>query len=520
MIQRNFRKYKMHRDWPWFVIIQKTKPLIGMVNVEEELRILEEQANKAYGAYQEQLETKARLEGENVQLSGELDQMRTKIQNEQGDLGAFQEKMAKVSAQKADMEVQLEEGKVRLEQLERSRQMEAEGKKTLEREVVTIKQDHSEVQAKVEKATSEKNKLDQILRGLNDEVDHQDEVISKLNKEKKYMSESMNKCNEDLASQQDKYGHLNEVKAKLEKTLDQMDSALENEKRLKGNIEKERRRLEGDLKMAQENVNDFERNKRELEQAIMRKDTELHQMMNALDDEQSGMNRMQKAVKEHQARVEELEEELEAERQGRTKAERQRQDLAHEYDELGERLDESSVATAAQMELNKKRESEIAKMRKDLEETNIQHEAILISLRKKHQEAVTEMSEQIDQLNKLKARVEKDKTTVRMQLDDTRSATEHVNHEKSVAEKNLKSLDTQLAALQKKIDGNVAQLCDYENQNKRTASENGNLFTRLEELNGNAGMLQKIRVQLSTQLDDAKRACDEEAKERQSLLGR
>ncbi len=60
-----------------------------------------------------------------------------------------------------------------------------------------------------------------------------------------------------------------------------------------------------------------------------------------------------------QARVEEMEEELEAERQGRAKAERQRQDLAHEYDELTERLDESCVATAAQMELNKKREAEI-----------------------------------------------------------------------------------------------------------------------------------------------------------------
>ena len=301
-----------------------------------------------------------------------------------------------------------------------------------------IKQDCSEVQSRLEKASNERSKLDQILRGLNDEVEHHDEVISKLNKEKKYMNENMNKFNDELASNQDKFGHLNEVKAKLEKTLDQMDHAVDKEKRLKGNVEKERRKLEGDLKMAQETVNDFERQKRESEQAIMRKDTELHQMMNALDDEQSGMNRMQKAVKEVQARVEEMEEELEAERQGRTKAERQRQDLAREYDELGERLDESGVATAAQIELNKKREAEIGKMRKDLEETHIQHESTLISLRKKHQEAVTEMSEQIDQLNKLKVRMERDKTTVRMQLEETRTATEHVSHEKSVAEKNLR----------------------------------------------------------------------------------
>merc|ERR1712180_21193 len=36
VIQRNFRKYMSLRDWGWFVIIQKTKPLIGQVTMEQE----------------------------------------------------------------------------------------------------------------------------------------------------------------------------------------------------------------------------------------------------------------------------------------------------------------------------------------------------------------------------------------------------------------------------------------------------------------------------------------------------
>merc|ERR1712180_523038 len=36
--QRNFRKYLDNRDWGWFVIIQKTRGLIGLPNPEEELR--------------------------------------------------------------------------------------------------------------------------------------------------------------------------------------------------------------------------------------------------------------------------------------------------------------------------------------------------------------------------------------------------------------------------------------------------------------------------------------------------
>merc|ERR1712242_385691 len=45
VIQRNFRKYMTLRTWGWFVIIQKTKPLVGQPNPEEELRKLEEAAN-------------------------------------------------------------------------------------------------------------------------------------------------------------------------------------------------------------------------------------------------------------------------------------------------------------------------------------------------------------------------------------------------------------------------------------------------------------------------------------------
>lgn len=95
---------------------------------------------------------------------------------------------------------------------------------------------------------------------------------------------------------------------------------------------------------------------------------------------------------------------IEAERGSRVKAEKQRSDLARELEELGERLEEAGGATSAQIELNKKREAELSKLRRDLEEANIQHETTLANLRKKHNDAVAEMGEQIDTLNKLKAR--------------------------------------------------------------------------------------------------------------------
>merc|ERR1719200_104983 len=70
--QRNFRKYLQMRDWGWFVIIQKTRGLIGLPNPEEELRQLEEQANETYGEYKAALDKTAELEGQMDDLKAEI----------------------------------------------------------------------------------------------------------------------------------------------------------------------------------------------------------------------------------------------------------------------------------------------------------------------------------------------------------------------------------------------------------------------------------------------------------------
>lgn len=52
--------------------------------------------------------------------------------------------------------------------------------------------------------------------------------------------------------------------------------------------------------------------------------------------------------------------------------------------------------------MNKKRELELQKLRRDLDEQAMQSEATSASLRKKQQDAVNELSDQMDQLTKTK----------------------------------------------------------------------------------------------------------------------
>merc|ERR1711892_769072 len=79
VIQRQFRKFIKNRNWGWYVMIRMTKPLIGVPNPEEELRILEEKAKERYGAYLEQLEIKKTLDAENDTTRQEITDRRAKL---------------------------------------------------------------------------------------------------------------------------------------------------------------------------------------------------------------------------------------------------------------------------------------------------------------------------------------------------------------------------------------------------------------------------------------------------------
>merc|ERR1712045_435775 len=501
VVQRNFRKYMSLRTWGWFVIIQKTKPLVGQLNPEQELANLEERVKEVYGAYQEALDVTKTLEGENETCKEEITALTKQLEAEQGNLSIYQDRQAKAAASKVTCEGQLAKANNVLKDEIDSRIAMSEDTKKMNGEVAVIKKDIEDLELALQKLEQDKTNRDHTIRGLNDEVAQNDEAINKLNKEKKHIGDNQAKSSDDLQSAEEKVNHLNGVKSKLESTLDELEDGANREKHARAAVEKERRKVEGELKMAQETVTDLENAKRDLEGSIARKEKDILGLNSKLDDEQSVVAKMQKSIKETQARVEEYEEELEAERQARAKAERQRSDLAKELDQLGDRLGEASGATSAQLELNKKREAEVGKLRKDIEEVNIQNESVLMNLKKKHQDAIQEMTEQIDQLSKIKSKIDKDKSKIQHEIADARAATDEIARAKSSSEKSNKNLVGQLNDANKKVEEANMTLGDFESQKRKIAAENADLLRAAGEVNNNVNMLQKMKSSLVAALD-------------------
>lgn len=520
VIQRNLRKFLQLRNWLWWKLYSKVKPLLSIARVEDELRALEEKLKKEHEALEKEEKVRKELETQNVKLLQDKNDLFLQLEAERTGCGDLEERLSKALAQKADLACQLQEVQERLTHEEDAATQLAQVRKKLELDVGNLKKEVDDLELTIQKAEQDKASRDHQIRNLNEEISHQDDLINKLTKEKKHLQEVNQKTSEDLQVTEDKVNHLNKVKVKLEQTLDELEDSLEREKKVRGEMEKVKRKCEGDLKLAQEAVMDLEKAKKEMDQAVQRKEKEMGSLAAKLEDEQSLVAKLQKQIKELQARIEELEEELEAERQARSKSEKQRADLAREIEELSERLEEAGGATSAQVELNKRREAEMTKLRRDLEESNIQHEQTLSNLRKKHNDVVAEISEQLDQANKHKARLEKEKSQMKGELDDLRSSVDHVNKEKANAEKQAKQMEIQLMDMQSKLDEANRSLADFDASKKRLTQENSDLTRQLEEAEAQVNQLGKLKTSLLTQLDEAKRTADEESRERAATMGR
>ena len=68
--------------------------------------------------------------------------------------------------------------------------------------------------------------------------------------------------------------------------------------------------------------------------------------------------------------------------------------MSRDIEDLGEKLEDAGNNTATHIELNKKREAELLKLKTEMEEANIAFESTLANTRSKHNSVISEMGSQ------------------------------------------------------------------------------------------------------------------------------
>merc|ERR1712127_399821 len=142
----------------------------------------------------------------------------------------------------------------------------------------------------------------------------------------------------------------------------------------------------------------------------------------------------------------------------------------------------------------------------------------LAALRQKHNNSMSELGNQIDTINKGKAKSEKDKSGMERDLHEARGGLEEAMRDRANMEKNCKMAQGLIVESNQKQDELARALNDADSTKKKLQVEAQDLSRQIDETENAIGNLQKNNISLNTQLEDTKRLGDGEARDRASLL--
>merc|ERR1711892_1106485 len=516
--QRAVRSFMLAKTWKWLELWLAIKPNLKCTQFGKYKQEFEDKIAEANANIDNAVEQCNAVTAVHDRLSNEKNELTIALQSGGSAVQDIIDKTTRIENARTDIQKQVDATSARIKvEDETIRGIQQSGAKVTA-EATELRDEIKNLEATIEKCEEDKMTKDSQIRTLGEEITHQGDMITKLGRDKKATGEGKQKTEEDIQAMEDKCNHLNKVKSRLEQSLDECEDSLEREKKTKGGVEKLKRKVEGDLKLTQEAAADLERINSELGQTYQRKEKEFSSVAAKIEDEQTLGGKYSKQVKELQSRFDELDEEVTLERSNRGKAEKNRSLLSRDLEDLGTRLEEAGSNTSIQIELNKKRESELAKLKGDLDEANIAHEGTLAALRQKHNHSMADLGEQIDAISKNKVKSEKDKAGMERDLHEVKASLEDAVRDRADMEKNYKMAQGLIVESNQKLDEQARALNDADSNKKKLYVENQDMGRQIEETENVIATLQKNKISLSTQLEDTKRLADGEARDRAALL--
>merc|ERR1719495_2110177 len=220
------------------------------------------------------------------------------------------------------------------------------------------------------------------------------------------------------------------------------------------------------------------------------------------------------AFRRYEEQIRVLQEDLESEMTMRRRIEHEKQSLQMQIISLSERLTEAESGSESQLDINRKREAEMAKLRKLLEDVHTESEMQIHQLRTKHQTAMMELQEQIERMSRDKEKVVKEKSVMKTEISELYAQIEILQSEKVSIKKVVEKLEITVNEYHLKIEDLNRTVMDVTSQKQRLQMEAQEATKKMNEFKlaiEHAGM---DKNKFAAQLDELRRAADNEARGR------
>lgn len=529
-IQRNARVYGELRDWPWWQLYTKVRPLLAATRNDEELRKREVELHLARERAEREKKEKEALETLRMSLESEKRRIEDQLA--------------------AERSLTLDKDAL----LERSKRREAE----LEEEIATLQGDLDLLDSQLDRALRLQKESEEKHESLRQAFDQAAEHLVRLEVEQKEweareleMSEQLSAADKEIENLRGDSEELQKVGEELKnlalqreedigRTKERSDLALqEAEAKLKA--EAQNRELwkdkydsmEKDARQSKEQLAEMARTANEYSAMLTKKEEQIadvEKQVNALTQErEKGL----KEIVELQSDIDTLHAELNAERQDLAQEQALRNKLAGELDDLRTRLaaktDEETMRREAQQskeeeladlriqfnrlheELSESRRTALeaqSKLKVELEHASREHKNLLSS-HKSLSDRAFGAQEAATKLQATVAELEKSKRGMESELQALRTRQHDVEDQIAEANRSKEALERQLVAAQ-------AKYRDFEDVELQFERDRENFTRQIDavkkQLDSESTKRSQLERSLSTQKQEVAKLKDRNAK--------
>ncbi|CAN9505992.1 unnamed protein product [Ophioblennius macclurei] len=516
VIQRNCAAYLKLRNWQWWRLFTKVKPLLQVSRQEEEMQAKDDELVKVKEKQLYAEQQIREMEEKQHQLSAEKMALQEQLQAETELCAEAEEMRSRLASKKQELEEILHDLEARVEEEEERATHLMTDKKKMQQNITDLEQQLDEEEAARQKLQLEKVTLEAKIKKTEEDVILLDDQNNKLTKEKKLMEDRISEFTTNLAEEEEKSKSLQKLKNKHEAMITDLEDRLRREEKQRQELEKNRRKLEGDFTETHDQISELQAQIAELRAQLAKKEEELQAALARIEEEAAQKNMAQKKIRELEAQLSELQEDLELERAARTKAERHRRDLGEELEALKTELEDTQDSTAAQLELRSKREMEVAQLKKTLEDEAKTHEVQLSEMRQKHSQAFDELNEQLEQAKRNKVSMEKAKQAMESERNELSIELQTLMQGKGEAEHRRKKAEAQVQELQLKHTESERQRLELSERFTKVQAELESVNLVLNDVEGKSIKAAKDFSTVESQLQDAQELLQEETRQKLS----
>ncbi|XP_051899204.1 myosin-9-like isoform X2 [Pristis pectinata] len=514
VIQRNCAAYLKLRNWQWWRLFTKVKPLLQVSRQEEEMFAKEDELHRTREKQLQAEQKLSELEQQHSQLQLEKSALQEQLQAETELCAEAEEMRARLASKKQELEEILHDLEARVEEEEERCQQLLTEKKKMHQNIQELEEQLEEEEAARQKLQLEKVTAEAKLKKMDDDILVLDDQNNKLLKEKKLMEERIAEFTTNLAEEEEKSKSLSKLKAKHETMISDLEDRLRREEKQRQELEKNRRKLEGDSSDLHDQIAELQQQIAELKAQLAKKEEELQAALARMEEEATYKNAALKKIRELESHISELQEDLESEKAARSKADKQKRDLGEELEALKTELEDTLDSTAAQQELRAKREQEVSQMKRALEDEAKTHEVQIQEMRQKHSQIVEDLSEQLEQTKRFKSGVEKAKQVLENERNELSAEVKSLMQAKVDSEHKRKKLESMLQELQVKTTDGDRTRTELNEKISKLQSELDNVTTLMNQAESKVIKLTKDHSTVESHLQDTQELLQEETRQK------